>query len=917
MSPHPIIKFRYLLLAAFVALSAWLVPGVSRLQNDDDVLAFLPPDHPDVETFREVAGRFGMLEVALIGLSAEDGDGVLTLERVEAIRTLSREVGENAGVNLVLSYTELPHPEIVEGGMVVAPLVPTSMTDEAEIRERVLGSRDAVGNLVSKDGDAAALLVFLLPRDGDGAEAFAARRTHLEQIRRTVESGWDAGPVRFGGAPYIEMAASDSSRTDIERLSPLVIGVLAVVSAVLLRSVVAAAVNLVVTALGVGLIVGAHGVFGEPFTIVSSSTPVMMVALGGAFGMHVLAGYQRQSGSSVERASAALRELWVPVVLSGVTTSVAFFALLVMPQVPMQRFGLVAGLGVLLLLALALLLIPSLLAILPSKWIKTRTEKTIPLPPRPPAWLLAGVALIAAVTAAFTLRPDPDTNNVFDADSEPAQASAFFDQHFGGSTFVQITVDGELAQAEILRRIQEITEEVGELEGVVDVRSVVEPVAVLNEALGGRRGVPETSERARRVLTYLIGHPAMAQLMTRDADGALIHVKLAPMDGDAQVELTAAIREIVERYDGPTIAVGSIDHKNDTPKELLSRQRAEVQARLARRLGIDVDLAKLDSEGGEMVLSPGLEKEILEFRREATDAEEGFFEVEVPDEERDALQPEKLLNKRGKALEDYLTKTMPTVAEGDPEGITFAADHLASWIDDAKSKYGVEAACGKLELSSEQCESARPILGELDDEEWDATGLEAGLANRTIPFVLHLTGQPVIGQAFAESVSRSLWRSTLVSLLALAIVLAISRSTFALVPAVWTLLVTGGILGALGHPISVGTSMVACIALGTGVDFAIHLGVRARREGGENPGEKAVDAIGTVIVISAIQLSAAFLILGLSDMTPLRQFGVGLAVGLTGAGLGAVWLSPMLLKTRNKRTEKRATDTRKSKSGQD
>ena len=38
--------------------------------------------------------------------------------------------------------------------------------------------------------------------------------------------------------------------------------------------------------------------------------------------------------------------------------------------------------------------------------------------------------------------------------------------------------------------------------------------------------------------------------------------------------------------------------------------------------------------------------------------------------------------------------------------------------------------------------------------------------------------------------------------------------------------------------------LVACIALGTGVDFAIHLGVRARREGGENPGEKAVDAEG-------------------------------------------------------------------------
>ena len=63
---------------------------------------------------------------------------------------------------------------------------------------------------------------------------------------------------------------------------------LVVASALLLGSLSGAALNLVVTALGVGLVVGAHGRFGEPLTIVSSTTPVMMVALGGAFGMHII-----------------------------------------------------------------------------------------------------------------------------------------------------------------------------------------------------------------------------------------------------------------------------------------------------------------------------------------------------------------------------------------------------------------------------------------------------------------------------------------------------------------------------------------------------------------------------------------------------------------------------------------------------
>ncbi|MCA9699758.1 MAG: MMPL family transporter, partial [Myxococcales bacterium] len=282
--PHAIVKARWAILAVFLALCAWLIPGVTQIQNDDDVLAFLPPDHPEVQNFNEVADRFGMMEVALVGLSAEGGS-MLVPQRVAAVRDLTVEIKELPGVKTALSFADLPNPVVTDDGLIVDALVPTSMTDADQIRERVLGSRDAVGNLISADGEAAAMLVFLIPRDPetDGAEAFAKRRETLEQLRALVEDQWE-GEAYFSGAPYIEMAASSSSRTDIEKLSPIVIGVLAVASALLLGSVTAAVLNLLVTGLGVALIMGAHGRFDEALTIVSSSTPVMMVALGGAFG---------------------------------------------------------------------------------------------------------------------------------------------------------------------------------------------------------------------------------------------------------------------------------------------------------------------------------------------------------------------------------------------------------------------------------------------------------------------------------------------------------------------------------------------------------------------------------------------------------------------------------------------------------
>ncbi len=884
---HPLVRARWAVLILFAALCAWLIPGLAHIQNDDDVLAFLPPDHPEVINFQEVADRFGMTEVVLVGL-ADDGKSMLTPQRVAQVRKLSVKIKELGGVKTALSFADLPNPVVTEDGLIVDSLVPESMTGADAIREQVLGSRDAVGNLISKDGKAAALMVFLIPREGEGAEAFAARRKTLDDLRALVEGDWE-GQSYFGGAPYVEIAASSSSRTDIERLSPIVIGVLALASMLLLGSVTAAVLNLLVTGLGVALIMGAHGRFDEALTIVSSSTPVMMVALGGAFGVHVLSGYQRRKGTSRERASETLRELWKPVVMSGATTAVAFFALVVMPQVPMQRFGVVAGIGVLLLLVLALLVLPALLAVLPDNLLSYKPERPLPIPGRPPWWLLVAVAAISLFLARG-MTADPNTANMFDEGSEVRVTNEFFNENFGGSTYLQVTLEADIGEAEVLRTIRNISEEVRTIDGVVDVRSVYDPVEVLNAALGGRRGVPENSPRAGRVLTYLIGHPAMVQLMTDEADGALIHIKLAPMDGERQVEVTKQIREVVDHYAPADDLMRVASTKDPAVAKLRDRETA---ARLARLTGTKVDIDALRS--GKSKAPKALIAKVIELRDDLDDPEDGIFAVEVP--ELSSLEPAKLLSLRGDKLEAYMRETLTTAVAEDPEGIAPAAKHLGAWIDEEQGKYEVEGWCAALDFES-RCDELRPALAEFDDEQWRVPS-DLDLPNtevRSFAADIRLTGQPVIGQAFAESVTRSLLASTAVSIVALGLVLLATRSLFALIPALWTLAFSAGIIAVMGHPISVGTSMITCIALGAGVDFAIHLGFRARSYQERGRGERAVKELGAVVVISAVQLALAFSVLLLSEMPPLQQFGIGLAIGLVGAALGAVWFTPMLVR---------------------
>lgn len=956
---HVVVRARWVILALVAVLAAWLIPGTGMLRHDDDVLAFLPPEHPDVVAFREVADRFGMLEVALVGLEPPEGEDLLAPDRVAKVRALGRRISEVPGVRLMLSFPDFPEAKVQGEVLVVQELVPEDMTDAEAIRARVLANPDAVGNFVSSDGKAAAILAFLATPEGE--ERVTARAEALAGIEAAVAEGWD-GPTYFSGAPFIEHTASTSSRADIERLSPIVIGVLVVVSALLLRSATAALLNLLLTGLGVVLVVGAHGRFGEPFTIVSSTMPVMMVALGGAFGMHILAGYQRSPGTPRERATAVLRELTTPVVLSGVTTAVAFFALLVMPQVPMQRFGVVAGLGMILLLVLALAVLPALLAVLPARLVPVRDNPEIPLRFAPPPWLLVLLAVLG-VGFGLRMRADPDTTNVFDEHSEPRRAARFFDEHFGGSQYLQLAIEADLTDPVVLREIRDIAAEIAQVPGVADVRSLVRPVEIVNEGFGGRLGLPETPGRGRRVVTNLADHPAMAQLMTTTSDGAIVHVKLAPQDSGALSEVTAAVREIAERHASGPLRVGD----PRASEALAEARRIQVVARAERVAGRTADADEIASVTGAELPDDALLPGATELRDRILGTDHVI--EPLPEELHGRIDPNVMLDKKGEALREYFATSLPELVAEDPEGPKYLAEFTEARLAELRERTRLSRACSAFGLPApaataeegedmdadldvagevdaeaaedpsglagpgdsgepdgsgdtgdasggelgaaptEPCAPVMAALSELGDERWKIPDAVDAPVLEELPWSLRFTGQPVIGEAFGQSVTTSLGWSTLVSWLALAVVLVVFGHARALLPATWTLAVTAGIVAALGHPISVGTSMVSCIALGAGVDFAIHLGVRAKASTSSEPGRDAAESLGSVVMMAGLQLALAFCVLLASRMPPLRQFGVGLAIGLLVAAAGAVWLTPILYRRGSGRSKPRTNPT--------
>ncbi|HEX4460804.1 MAG TPA: MMPL family transporter, partial [Polyangia bacterium] len=330
-------------LAACAVVAILSVVGAARLQNEEDLMVFLPTDDPDVRLFEDVSHRFGSLRVALIGVETPPGDDVFSPSSMRKIASATQAIKNLRGVDLILSLTAAS--DIVPGpaGAQVVDLVPTppkDATEQAALRAKVLSREFAVGNLVSKDGRAALILAFLAdPKKGTSDVKGAAR---IEDQIRTVATRELAGlHVYFGGAPFAARAIYEEAQRDVWHLSPVALLMLLLVVVFSFRDPLGVALTVGSVAFSVLVVLGGMGWFGEKFTVATSTLPVILFASGSSYAVHVLGRYYllRAKHSSDESIKQALAIVGPPLAIAAATTSVGFFAFVATDVRPMRSFG--------------------------------------------------------------------------------------------------------------------------------------------------------------------------------------------------------------------------------------------------------------------------------------------------------------------------------------------------------------------------------------------------------------------------------------------------------------------------------------------------------------------------------------------------------------------------------------------------
>lgn len=182
-------------------------------------------------------------------------------------------------------------------------------------------------------------------------------------------------------------------------------------------------------------------------------------------------------------------------------------------------------------------------------------------------------------------------------------------------------------------------------------------------------------------------------------------------------------------------------------------------------------------------------------------------------------------------------------------------------------------------------------------------------------------GDVAVSQAMIPAIVRtqvgSLLLAVVANLLLVALLFRSLRAGLAcLAPSVLAVVWTFGVMGWLGVPLGVATSMFCAVTLGIGVDYGIHFFERfraAESAGAAHPGRAASAAAGPSILIDTLAIAMGFGLLALSQVPTNRRLGLLVALALGSACLLTLTTSGALLEALSRRAARWATRSRRSR----
>jgi hypothetical protein len=553
-----IVKFKWLIIIAVVGLTVFFSYQAKDLHINSDIISSLPDDDPAARLYKEIGTQFGGNDMGMIVLET---DNVFKAEVIQHIKQITDSLKYTNGVSTVTSLTNILDIKSSEWGIEIGKLVdeydlPVEQSQLDSLKNYVFSKEMYRGAVVSEDGTATAIMFTLLPDENKQAIA--------KKIKDKIEALDLPETMYFGGLPMMMNDINDLIVSDIVWLIPIVFLVIAIILLLSFKSFRGVLLPLLTAGLAVVWTIGIMAVTGYELTIISNIIPVVLLAVGSAYTIHVLNSINHNKLADRKQALVqSLRYIMIPVILAAVTTAIGFVSFVFGAYLTMIKdFGIFTAVGTLIALILSLFFVPALISGLSMYRKKTVIENEekqtiltdkilLPLVKflfKHPKYTLTGwgVLLMLCIGGIFMIQTSVNMADYFKKDNPTRVAEDVMQKKFGGSLPVFVVFEGDMQSPEVLKMMISTEHFMKEDPNIEITQSVADLIEQMNDAMGEGKKIPDDKAKIEQLWFLLDGQEVMPQLVNDDLTKGIIQSKFASVNSKELEVFTAKMNRFIE-----------------------------------------------------------------------------------------------------------------------------------------------------------------------------------------------------------------------------------------------------------------------------------------------------------------------------------------------------------------------------------
>jgi len=864
-------NFPKLVIVVITLITLAFASQLPKIVIDNDVKIFLPNGHPARLNDDAASETFGSSDVILLGINFKK-QGVLTPEHVKLIDDLTKSFENLEHVHKVQALTNTDYIKGTSEGMVVENLVkdlPKSQADLDLIRKQLLDWKAMYKkSLYSDDLKATSILV----QFENGSTAIDQENV-FHEMRTILKKHSSDKNIEYylAGQPVLNTLMGESMQIDMKKLIPfvllIVIGSL-YLSFKTLGGVVLPLLTVIISTIwSLGLMAG----LGVPLTMVSTIIPVLLIAVGSAYGIHIISHYyddlNKHEGELSDEEYKHLvlhnvEKVGTAVFLAALTTIAGFGSLATSKIVPIKNFGLFTALGVFGALVVALTLIPCILLLKKPKAVaKVGEEDTLMTKVLMGAYhffterksavlIITTIVLVFSIYGTSKIVIDSIIVKFFKEGTTARVADEYLNANFNGSNFINVVIEGkkkgDMTNPEILKALDDMKDHfVSNYDEVGDVVTFADFIKRMNKAM---------------------------------------NVPILESDVVA-TEDTVASDEV---YDDSSFDDESFDDESFDDESFGDEDTDSVATETVTPKHEVVKVSPSTEPISEAEMLTVLNTAILDAKRLNLSAEELVENIN------------RATNYQGEAYNEvpydpakYPAETREDLKQLISQYLLLYSGELDSFTDDTLEPKSTRAVF--------QLKTASNIfISDLKKEIHE-------YADKNFPegYTVTISGAGDMSLAVNDLiVSSQIW-SIASSLAIVFIIVAFSYRSliaglFGIIPLILSLFINFGIMGFAGIKLDVGTAMVASIAIGIGVDYTIHFLAaynfeRLRTEDLEIVTKNTLKSSGKAIIFNAASVAFGFAVLIFSNFNPIKDLGLLICITMVTSSIGSMILLPILL----------------------